>query len=262
MSKGYALVTGASSGIGVDLARELARAGHPLILVARREERLRALARELTAATGVEVVVIAQDLSVPEAARTLHEAVRTRGLEVEILVNNAGYGMQGQFLQMDFAAVDAMVRLNVITLSHLTQLFARQMVERKHGYVLNVASAVAFLASPYVSAYGGTKAYVLGFSEGLRFELRGTGVSVTTLYPGITTTEFNEVADAKTPAMMKLSILSAAAVARVGVRAMFRRRRAIVPGWINKLNAFFSAILPRALVTWFAGKALGKANGW
>jgi short-subunit dehydrogenase len=262
MTKGYALVTGASSGIGADLARELGRAGHPLILTARRVDRLEALAAELRASARVDVVVIAADLAAANAARSLHEAVTTRGLTVEILVNNAGYGMQGQFLDMDFDAVEAMFRVNVHALTHLTQLFARDMAKRGHGYVLNVASAAAFLPSPYVSAYAATKSYVLGFSEALRYELRDRGVSITTLYPGITTTEFNEVAHAKTPPAMNLSILSAAEVARIGARAMFARRRAVVPGLINKLNAFFSAVLPRGFVSFMAGTLLGRANGW
>jgi short-subunit dehydrogenase len=262
MKKGYALVTGASSGIGADLARELARAGHPILLTARRVDRLEALAAELRKNANVEVVVIAADLAAANAARTLHEAVTARGLDVEIVVNNAGYGMQGQFLDMDFDAVEAMFRVNIVALTHLTQLFARDLVKRGSGYVLNVASAAAFLPSPYVSAYAATKSYVLGFSEALRFELRGTGVSITTLYPGITTTEFNEVAHVKTPPAMNLSILSAAEVARIGARAMFARRRAVVPGLINKLNAIFSAVLPRGFVSFMAGTLLARANGW
>ncbi|MBK8261934.1 MAG: SDR family oxidoreductase [Nannocystis sp.] len=259
-AKGYALITGASSGIGVDLARELARAGHPLVLVARRGDRMQALAEEIQRDTGHDVLVLARDLSAPNAAAEVHAAITERQLALDVLVNNAGYGMQGRFLDMDFAAVEAMIRVNAITLSHLTQLCARDMAARGRGYVLNVASAAAFLPSPYVSAYAATKSYVLGFSEALRFELQGSGVSVTTLYPGITRTEFNQVAGARTPAIMDLSILSAAQVAQIGVRAMFRRRRAVVPGVINKVNAFFSGVLPRGWVTWMAGGLLARAN--
>lgn len=260
--RGYALVTGASSGIGVDLARELARKGYPLLLVARRRERLEALAEELKKAHGVDVAVLAQDLAAPGAAVALRGAVRAGGWSVEVLVNNAGHGMQGRFLDMDIAAVEGMFQLNVTALTHLTQLFAREMVARGHGYILNVASAAAFLPSPYVAAYAATKAYVHSFSEALRYELRDSGVSLTTLYPGITATEFNAVAHAKTPPAMNLSILSAEEVARVGVRAMFARRRALVPGLINKLNALFCALLPRGLVVRMAGLLLARANGW
>jgi short-subunit dehydrogenase len=261
-AKGHALVTGASSGIGADLARQLAEKGYPLLLVARRKERLEALAAELTRKHQVDVVVLAVDLAEPTAAERLLAEVTQRGLRLEVLVNNAGYGMQGKFLTMAMPDVERMVQLNVTTLTHLTQLAARAMVEAGHGYILNVASAAAFLPSPFVSAYAATKAYVFSFSEALRFELRGTGVSLTTLYPGITTTEFNEVAHAKTPAVMNLSVLSADTVARAGLRAMFARPRAIVPGLINKLNAFFCTVLPRGLIVHVTGKLLGHANGW
>ncbi len=261
-SRGYALVTGASSGIGVDIARRLATQGYPLLLVARRKDRLEALAADIARDHKVDVVVLAQDLAAPDAASAVFEAARARGLSVEVLVNNAGYGMQGRFLDMSMAEVERMFRLNATTLTHLTQLFAREMVSTGRGYVLNVASAAAFLPSPYVSAYAATKAYVLSFSEALRFELRGTGVSVTTLYPGITTTEFNDVAHAKTPAAMNLSILSSDAVARAGLRAMFNRRRAVVPGLINKLNAIFCTVLPRGFIVHVTGVLLGRANGW
>jgi short-subunit dehydrogenase len=148
------------------------------------------------------------------------------------------------------------------SLTELTSRFARRMVARRKGYVLNVASAAAFLPSPYVAAYAATKSYVLHFSEALTYELRDTGVSVTTLYPGITPTEFNEVAGAKTPGLMALSILTAEDVARIGLRAMFARRRAVVPGWINRINAVMSHVMPRGLIVWITGRLLGAANGW
>lgn len=255
---GYALVTGASSGIGLEVARELARRRYPLVLVARRVDRLEALRVEL--ANRVDVVVIAADLATAAGAQALYDDVRARGLRVDILVNNAGAGMQGRFLQMDLAAVTAMFQLNVLSLMTLTQRFGADMVARGGGHILQVASAAAFLPSPHVSAYAASKAAVMSFSEALRFELRGTGVSVTTLYPGITTTEFNEVAHARTPRLMDLSILSSAAVARVGVSAMFRGRRAVVPGWINRANAFLSQVLHRGLITFAAGWLLERAN--
>lgn len=259
--KGHALITGASSGIGMEMARQLAAKGYGLVIVARRADRLQRLKAEIEAAHGVPVRVVAQDLCAPDAAPRIMDGIAAEGIALDILVNNAGYGMGGRFLDMDMAEMEQMFRLNMHTLTHLTQLAARAMVARGGGYILNVASAAAFLPSPYVSAYAGTKAYVLNFSEALRYELRGTGVSVTTLYPGITTTEFNEVAHAKHPPMMNLSVLSAAQVAKAGLRAMFRRRRALVPGLINKLNAFFSQVAHRGLITATAGYLLKKANG-
>ena len=256
----YALVTGASSGIGTDLARQLAARGHPLIITARRTDRLQALADEIRGAHRVDVVVVAQDLAEPDAAQKLHAAVQARGLTVGVLVNNAGYGIQGRFLDMDMAAIEKMVRVNLLTLTELTQLFGRDMAARGTGHILNVASAAAFLPSPFVSSYAATKAYVLAFSEAVRFELADAGVVVTTLYPGITSTEFNTVADAKTPKAMDLSILGPADVARVGLNGLFAGKRAVIPGLINQLNAFFSQVLHRGLITWVAGSLLKAAN--
>jgi uncharacterized protein len=256
--RGYALVTGASSGIGVEIARRLAEEGYPLILVARRKERLEALRESLAAQ--VNVVVIDLDLSAENAAEALFERVAALGLVVEILVNNAGVGMQGRFLDMSLPRVAQMSRLNMTTLTELTSRFAADMVRAKRGYILQVASMAALLPSPQVAAYAATKAYVLSFSEALAFELRGSGVSVTTLYPGITTTEFNETAEAHSPALMNLSILSARKVADAGVTGMFRRRRAVVPGWINKLSAFFIGVLPRGMIVAITGRLMEGAN--
>lgn len=258
--RGYALITGASSGIGAEIARELAGRGWPVILVARRGDRLAALAERIGAEQRVDAKVIEHDLAVPGAGRALFEHIVEADLPVEILVNNAGFGLQGRFVDQDFARIEQMIRLNVLTLTELTQCCVRPMVAAGRGHVLQVASAAAFLPSPYVAAYAASKHYVKAFGEALRFELRKTGVSVTTLYPGITRTEFNAVADAKTPPLMNLSILSAEAVARVGVKAMLKGRRAIVPGLINKLNAFFSEVFHRGFITYAAGTLLEDAN--
>ena len=260
MTAGTALVTGASSGIGEALARRLAAAGHPLVVVARRADRLDALAGELRREYGVDVTVIGADLSAEGAAEALFDEVAGRGIAVKILVNNAGFGLQGRFLDMDLARIDEMFRLNVTTLLHLTALFGRAMAASGGGYVLQVASSVALVPSPFVSAYAGSKAAVMAFAEAARFELRPAGVSMTTIYPGITTTEFNAVANAKTPALMRWSILSADDVARIGLKAMFSRRRAVVPGLINKVNAALSQVVPRGFIIHVAGWLMGRAN--
>ncbi len=260
--RGFALVTGASSGIGADLARELAARGWPLILVARRVDRLTALQDEIVASHGVAVQVLGADLAAPGAGRRLFDEVAARSWRVEILVNNAGHGLQGRFTDLDEAAVDAMFQLNIHALTQLTMAFVRPMVVRGRGRVLNVASAAAFLPSPYVSAYAATKAYVSSFSEAIAYELERSGVSVTTLYPGITTTEFNAVAGVRTPPLMDASILPPDIVARVGIDAMFRGRRAAIPGWINTGNALASKLLPRRWLAAIAGWLLARANGW
>lgn len=258
MSKGYALVTGASSGIGLEIARQLAGQGYPLILVARRKERLDAL--HATLSQLVDVVVLDHDLSAANAAPDLVAKIASRGLQVEVLVNNAGVGMQGRFIDMEPERIEAMCRLNMTSLTQLTQLLAKQMVAAKRGYILQVSSMAAFLPTPQVAAYAATKSYVLAFSEALQFELRGTGVSVTTLYPGITDTEFDTTASAQSPALMKMSVLSAESVARAGLAGMFARRRAVVPGAINKVLAFILGIFHRGTTLFFTGHLMERAN--
>jgi uncharacterized protein len=261
MKKDYALITGASSGIGLAMAKQLAEQGYPLILVARRIDRLEKLAQEIREKAKVDVRVIPMDLSDPDAASRLYEETRKQDLHTEILINNAGYGMQGKFVEMDTRKIAAMFRLNMDALTFLCREFAPAMIARKHGYILNVASASAFLPSPYVSAYAASQAFVGQFSEALRFELSGTGVGVSTLYPGVTKTEFNDVAGAKHPPLMEASVLTAEQVARIGLNGMFRRKRSIVPGIINKINAFFSQVFHRGLITHVAGTLLKNANG-
>lgn len=261
MKKDHALITGASSGIGLAMAQQLADQGYPLILVARRVDRLEKLAQEIRARTKVDVHVVPMDLSDPDSATRLREKTSREGLHVEILINNAGYGMQGKFIEMDARKMAAMFRLNIDALTFLCREFAPAMVERKQGHILNVASASAFLPSPYVSAYAASQAFVGQFSEALRFELAGTGVWVSTLYPGVTKTEFNEVAGAKHPPLMEASVLTADEVARISLKAMFRRKRSIVPGIINKINAFFSQVFHRGIITYVAGTLLKNANG-
>ena len=186
----------------------------------------------------------------------LHSAVAELGVQVNILINNAGFGIEGRFLEMELSRFRSMVQLNISTLTELTLLFGRDMVDHNEGHILQVASCAAFLPSAYVAAYAATKHYVKAFSEALTFEFRHCPVSVTTLYPGITTTEFYDVTGTAPPALMRLSVLDAKTVAQVGLRGMFRRKRAVIPGLINKLNAFFSEVLPRGLIIWSAGHIL------
>lgn len=194
MALGTALVTGASAGIGEVFARRLAQRNWDLVLVARRLDRLEAIGTALAESYGIRCECIQADLSVPGAADDLHDEIARRGIRVDYLVNNAGVGLSGPFAEQDYERVAAMMRLNMDSLTRLTHLFLSGMLERRRGVILNVASMGGFQPVPYFSVYAATKAYVLHFTEGLAEEVRGTGVTVSVLCPGATTTEFNEVA--------------------------------------------------------------------
>lgn len=255
--KDTALVTGASSGIGAEFARLLAQRGIDLILTARRVDRLEALRNELQAEHKVAVEIIACDLSAERAAQNLYESVKSKNRAVSILINNAGFGMLGDFAAMDPVKLEEMIRLNITSLTLLTRLFVADMQAKNHGYILQVSSIGGFQPSPYFAAYSATKAYVLSFGEALAGELRGSGVSVTTLYPGNTATEFADVARAKLQSWMEKSAMPARKVATIGIEALFARRVCVTAGLPNKLNALFIKLIPRRLAAWLAS-VVGK----
>ncbi|MEQ8821353.1 MAG: SDR family oxidoreductase [Sumerlaeia bacterium] len=248
--KKLALITGASSGIGADLAREHARRGGDLILVARRAEKLEALKAALEADHGVTVHVMARDLAVANAGEDLHAAVREAGLEVDYLINNAGFGGHGAFHERPWTEDKAMVQLNIETLTALTRAFLPGMVERGRGRVLNVASTAAFLPGPLMAVYYATKAYVLSLSEALASELRGTGVTVTALCPGVTRTEFGARANVGDSKLFRGPwVAGSAAVAAFGYRAMLAGRVVAVHGFWNKVAAHVALpLLPKPVV--------------
>jgi short-subunit dehydrogenase len=246
---GTALVTGASSGIGAAIAGQLASRGHSLTLVARREERLRSLATELANDHGVDAAVIACDLGEPADRLRLVSELQLGERSVEVLVNNAGFGSHGDFVNNDTSRMVGMVRLNVEAVVDLTGRFLPGMVERARGAVINVASIAAFQPLPGQAVYGGTKAFVLSFSEAIRTELRGTGVSVTAVCPGPVSTEFPEAAgmgdvEERTPDTFWMS---AEEVGRHAVEGAERDRRVVVPGMINRATALAGQHSPRAL---------------
>lgn len=237
---GTVLITGASSGIGAALARELAGDCDHLILVARTEQRLHQLAESIRQASGCPVTVIVQDLAKPAAAEALVQSVTQRLLAVDLLVNNAGAGRSGRVVDLTSAEQDTLIALNITALTSLSRLWAADMVSRGRGQILNVASTGAYQPGPYTAVYYAAKAYVHSFSLALDRELKGTGVTVSLLCPGATATEFSQRAG-------KADIqqaMSPAAVARIAKKGLLAQHKLIIPGWNNRLVIVLSKILP------------------
>ena len=246
----WALVTGASSGMGADFARILASLGCHLILVARRQERLEALKEEISADFGVSVKVTSMDLSLPEAPQQLYDQLKVEGIAVDVLINNAGFGIYGEFLEIDWERTHQMLQLNMLTLAHLTWLFAQDMVSRNFGYILQMASNGAYQPSPLYAAYSASKSFVLSFSEALNYELRNTNVKCTALSPGITVTEFHQVAGQEEGSLYyRLTKLDSMTVARKGIEALLAGRPSLVPGWMVSVMAWSNRLVPRRLST-------------
>jgi uncharacterized protein len=244
-----ALITGASGGIGEALARTLAQHGYNLILVARTMSKLEALGAELIAKNGVEAVSIASDLSAFDASEKLIADLEARGLNVDVLVNNAGFGEYGEFATGDPIKQQQMISLNILTLTMLTRHLLPKMLERKFGRVMNVASTAAFMPGPLMSVYYASKAYVLSFSEALSEELLGSGVTVTALCPGPTESDFQARAAMEDSKLFKgKTLMTSREVAEQGVAALERGQRVIIPGLMNQIQAQASRFLPRAIV--------------
>ncbi len=244
----HAIVTGASSGLGADFARELGMRGAALTLVARREDRLRELEWELVSRYRVDVRILPQDLSRPGAADELYERVRELGLPVDILVNNAGFAQYGRTLDLPWERQREMIQLNVVALAELSRLFGADMVQRGQGHLLQVASLFSFQAGVDLAVYAATKAFVLSFGEALSAELRGTGVSCTVLAPGTTETEFFAVSGLGQGWYHRLTSMTSATVAGIGIRAMLARRTLKIPGLGNRLTIFGTRFAPRSAV--------------
>ncbi len=244
-----ALITGASSGIGHALAAVFARHGFRLVLVARDPERLQRVATELSATHQIHAAAISQDLARPHAAQSLTERLRREGVEVDVLVNNAGFAVYGPFAETDLATELEMAQVNVVTLTELAKLLLPGMLRRGWGRILNVASTAAFQPGPLMAVYYATKAYVLSFSEALANELRGSGVSVTALCPGMTRSGFQQRAGLRPSYLLKARMMEADEVARVGYRGLMAGRSVVIPGARNRLLAALVRWLPRAAVT-------------
>jgi len=252
MAQPIALVTGASSGIGEALARRIARDGRHVVLVARRTDRLETLARELERQQGVKAHVIARDLVQPGAVPALLDEIDRRGLAVDWLVNNAGFGTNGRFVDLPLAKEREEILLNVYCLVALSRLYLPAMVARARGTIVNLGSVGSFVPTPYMATYSATKAFVLSFSEALATELASTGVGVLALCPGATKTEFQEVAGVseKVP---ESTYMTAEAVVTQAIEAAKTGRRTLVPGWMNKTLVVTTRMTPRSVLARIAG---------
>ncbi len=244
-----ALITGASFGIGRELARIFARDGYNLVFVARSADKLRQLASEIEKMHGTHSLILAVDLTDPGAAAYVLDQTTRAGMQVDVLVNNAGFGQYGFFAENDLEECLRQIQLNVTTLTHLTRLYLPAMIERASGKILNVASTAAFQPGPLMAVYFATKAYVLHFSEALANELNGTGVTVTCLCPGPTATEFHKRAKATGQRLLKFGAMDARTVAEDGYRALIADKPVVISGFKNWLTAQLVRFSPRRMVT-------------
>jgi len=249
-SKGkYAIVTGASCGIGYELAKILAKDGKDIVVIARSRDRLEDLKKEIESKHGTKVKVLAKDLSDPKAPPQIFSELEKEKIAVDVLVNNAGYGVYGMFLETDLQEELAMIQVNAVSLTHLTKLFLKGMVRDKSGYILNAASLCAFLPTPMEAVYCSTKSFVLHFSEALANELQGTGVKVTCLCVGLARTEFQKRARMENCKAAKRKMMDAATVAEAGYKALKRGKLIEIPGMIYKFAPWFARLAPRNVVT-------------
>jgi hypothetical protein len=244
-----ALITGASSGIGLDLARLFAADKYDLLLVARNADKLGEVANELSAEHSIRATAVPIDLSDPAAPEELFRVIDEQRIAVDVLVNNAGFGTHGPFATSDVEQQVRMIEVNVTSLTHLTRLFLPQMLARKCGRILNVASTAGFQPGPLMAVYYATKAYVISFSEAIAAELDGSGVTVTCLCPGPTSTDFHHRAKITETPLFKANTMASADVARIGHRAMNKGKRLVVAGFKNKILTALVPFGPRRLVT-------------
>jgi short-subunit dehydrogenase len=246
----WALITGASAGIGVALARELAAGGAHLVLTARRRERLEELAQDLAAKHKIKAAVFAADLSKPGAPEKIHTFTREQGIEVELLINNAGFGTYGELPSVEVGKLLDMVQVNCSAVVHLARLYLPEMVKRRSGDVLILASTASFQAVPYISTYAATKAFDLLFAEGLAEEMEPYGIRVCALCPGSTESEFHAVAGQE---KFTRKQETAEKVARTGLQALAAGKSYVISGLGNYLGAHGERLVPRRMVTRIAG---------
>ncbi len=250
MSSQTVLITGASAGIGADFARIYAERGDNLVLVARRLDKLDTLADDLRKAHGISVTTLSQDLSIPGACTSLLAQIDAAGLQIDVLVNNAGFGLRGNVADLSCQRQTDMIHLNCTALTELSRMLLPGMLDRGRGGILNVGSTAGFQPGPHMAVYYASKAYVLMFSEALFEECRGTGVHVSCLCPGATATEFADVADMKDSLLFRMGTMSSRRVAEIGVRGLNANKPVVIAGLKNWLGAFSLRFTPRFVVRW------------
>jgi len=243
------LITGASAGLGAEFARQCAARGEEIVLVARRRDRLEAVAAEI----GGTAHIFVADLAEQDAAASLVAQIEAEGLTIGTLINNAGFGLAGKFMSHPLGRIDEMIDLNVRTLVDLCHLVLPAMRERGQGAICNLASTAAFQPGPNMAVYYATKAFVLSFTEALHHELKGSGIRVSALCPGPTATEFGSVAGTNISSALDRITGDAVSVVRAGLRGLDRNKAVVIPGWANKTTANISRILPRAAMRRIVG---------
>ena len=253
-----ALVTGASSGLGMEFARQLAGLGCDVVLVARREERLREVQREISSTYGVAVDIVVMDLVEAEAPQHLYDYFKDSNRTVDVLVNNAGYGLFGDFATVPWERTQDMLELDIMVLTRLMRLFVADMIARHNGYILNIASIGAYQPAPTYAAYSAAKSYVLYLTEAVHYELRNTGVKCTVLSPGVTRTEFLQVAGQKPTLYQRSIMMESSQVVRIGLKAMLKGRSSVVAGGFNAIFAWTMRFLPRQFQAALSNMAMQK----
>ena len=252
-----ALVTGSTSGIGKAFADKLASEKYGLVLVSRDTEKLKAQARVLSETHGIAVSTIPLDLAAPGAAQTVFDAVRERGLSIQVLINNAGFNEAGHFLKTDMRRETEMIHLHAVFATELMKLCLPDMVARGYGRVCNLGSTASHMPCPYDAVYAATKAYILSLSKAVGAELKGSGVTITTLCPGATETEFAKKAGMENTPLFKLFVMSPAGVADIGYKALMKGKPAVVAGVYNKLLVWSAKITPSVILNAVTKKMLG-----
>ena len=244
----WALITGASSGLGIDFAHLLGQRGCNLILVARRMPQLEKVCKDISAQYGVQAIPIPCDLSIPNAPNELHKTILEKNLQVDVLINNAGFGNFGNFVGIPWEKEQQLIMVNVMAMTQLTKLFLKEMVHRNEGYILLVASLASAAPSPTLATYAASKSYIRSLGEALNFELRKTKVKLTVACPGYTATDFFRANEMKTqPLLFKLTLMKSRTVARSSINAMIRGQPFVVTGLLNKMSDLLVRFVPRRI---------------